>query len=139
MTVLSPLLLDTCVIVFSSLGTEMRAEATDAISLAVSTGRVHISSISAWEIGMGIAKGRIKSTLPPLGFFQRYVSATNASICDLSPEILVNSSFLPGEVHGDPMDRILIATAREHDLTVVTRDRAILAYSRAGHVKALAC
>lgn len=42
-------------------------------------------------------------------------------------------------LNNDPIDRILIATAREHDLTIITRDRAILAYGAAGHVKTLAC
>ena len=46
----------------------------------------------------------------------------------------VDSSFLPTPLHNDPADRILIATAREHDLTIITRDRAILAYGAAGHV-----
>jgi PIN domain nuclease of toxin-antitoxin system len=49
------------------------------------------------------------------------------------------SSYLPAPVHNDPTDRIIIATAREHDLTIITRDRAILAYGAAGHVKTLVC
>jgi PIN domain nuclease of toxin-antitoxin system len=47
--------------------------------------------------------------------------------------------MLPGPVHGDPADRILIATARALDLTIVTRDSAILDYSARGHVRALPC
>ncbi|MGA1802586.1 PIN domain-containing protein [Rhizobium sp. HT1-10] len=53
--------------------------------------------------------------------------------------IFITSCALPRPVHKDPIDRILIATAREHDLTIITRDRAILAYGAAGHVKTLAC
>ena len=57
----------------------------------------------------------------------------------LTADILIDSSLLPGEIHGDPADRIIIATARALDLTVVTRDRHILDYAARGHVRALAC
>jgi PIN domain nuclease of toxin-antitoxin system len=57
----------------------------------------------------------------------------------LTIEILTNSCGLPGSPPDDPADRIIIATARETDLTVVTRDRQILKYSRAGHVRTLVC
>lgn len=46
---------------------------------------------------------------------------------------------LPDLTHRDPADRMLIATARAHDLTLITRDRAILHYAAAGHVRAIAC
>ena len=38
-------------------------------------------------------------------------------------------------VLGDPMDRLLVATARQLNATFVTADRAILAYARGGHVR----
>ena len=46
---------------------------------------------------------------------------------------------LPDLAHRDPADRMLIATARAHDLTLITRDRAILAYAALGHVRAIEC
>jgi PIN domain nuclease of toxin-antitoxin system len=45
---------------------------------------------------------------------------------------------LPGDLHADPADRILIATARLLELSLTTRNRQILAYSQAGFVRALA-
>ena len=54
-------------------------------------------------------------------------------------EVLIASSFLPGRIHLDPLDRIVIATARAHGLTILTRDRLILDYAAEGHVTALAC
>ena len=47
--------------------------------------------------------------------------------------------MLPRNFRGDPADRLLIATARQLDVPIVTRDRAILAYAKAGHVKGIAC
>jgi PIN domain nuclease of toxin-antitoxin system len=51
----------------------------------------------------------------------------------------MESSFLPGSIHNDPADRIIAATAREYGFTVMTRDRALLAYAAEGHLSALAC
>jgi PIN domain nuclease of toxin-antitoxin system len=49
------------------------------------------------------------------------------------------SSDLPDELHRDPADRIIIATAREYGLRLVTRDRKILDYADKGHLMALEC
>ena len=49
------------------------------------------------------------------------VSGGNYSLPVLSPEVLIDSSVLPGKPPNDPIDRIIIATARQHDLTLVTR------------------
>lgn len=55
-------------------------------------------------------------------------------MADLTPDIFIASSFLPGKPPNDPADRILIATARELAATLVTRDRAIIAYGEQGNV-----
>ncbi len=71
--------------------------------------------------------------------FQSFLRLPGVTLEGLTPDILIDSSLLPGEPHGDPADRIIIATARALDLTVVTRDRHILNYAERGHVRALAC
>ena len=60
------------------------------------------------------------------------------NLCPLSPEIALESCFLPGNFHGDPADRIITATARLGNLTLLTRDRKIIEYSNSGMVKAIA-
>jgi PIN domain nuclease of toxin-antitoxin system len=139
MSVSGGLLLDTCAIVFGAIGTKMRPPAVDAINAAIGEGAIRISPISAWEIAMLMSKNRIASTSEPLDFFNQSLIRTEGKKCDLTAEILVSSCHLPGRLHNDPMDRILIATARAHDLTLVTSDSAILAYGAAGHVKTLEC
>jgi PIN domain nuclease of toxin-antitoxin system len=47
--------------------------------------------------------------------------------------------FLPGKPPRDPADRIIAATARDLGATLVTRDRALLAYGEEGHVAVLEC
>ncbi|MGL4487887.1 MAG: type II toxin-antitoxin system VapC family toxin [Rhizobiaceae bacterium] len=132
-------MLDTCTIIFGANGTAMNVTAVKAIDTAIDSGDIRISPVSAWELGLLMSRNRIASTSEPLDFFNETLIRTLAKVCELTPEILVNSCYLPGVIHRDPMDRILIATARAHDLTIVTSDRAILDYGAAGHVKTLEC
>ncbi len=100
---------------------------------------VIVSTASAWEIGIVIAHGRLPTTQHALTWFDDFVHISGVSVQDATSSIMIAASYLPAPLHKDPMDRIIIATAREHDLTIITRDRAILAYGAAGHVKTLAC
>ena len=75
------------------------------------------------------------TALPPV---QRFLSNSGVRLTPLTPEIAIESSFLP-RLHSDPADRLLIATARALGAPIVTRDRRILAYARAGFVAAIAC
>ena len=113
--------------------------AAELIDAAALDNLLSISAMSAWELGMLVAKGRLPSRLSPLRWFNEFLEVSGVNIEDAVPDILVASSFLPQPIHNDPMDRILIATARERDLTIVTRDRAILTYGALGHVKTLPC
>ncbi len=117
----------------------MVQDAVDAITDATQGERLGISAMTAWELGVLVSKNRLMSSRPPLRWFEEFAAITEAEVQGVTPAILVASSFLPGSVHNDPMDRILIATARENDMTIVTRDRAILAYGAAGHVRTMAC
>jgi len=51
----------------------------------------------------------------------------------------VGAASLPGDLHGDPADRLLVATARDLGVPLVTRDARILNYAAQGHVEAIAC
>jgi PIN domain nuclease of toxin-antitoxin system len=125
--------------IFVANETRLDPEADHVISEAAYDGRLYVSPISAWEIGVGVAKGRLSLPLAPLDFFEKFVERMQAKLSPVSQSIMIASSFLPGEIHGDPMDRILVSTARNLDLVLVTRDRPILAYGREGHVRTLAC
>jgi PIN domain nuclease of toxin-antitoxin system len=133
------LLLDTCAMLFLADETRIDAEARWEISEAAYDGRLYLSPVSAWEIGMGVSKGRLNLPLAPLDFIEEFIERMQAKLSPLTPAIMVSSSNLPGRVHGDPMDRILIATARALNLILVTSDRPILKYAEAGHLRTLAC
>jgi len=59
------------------------------------------------------------------------------SLISLDPEIAVASTRLPFEMHSDPADRILVATARHMGATLVTADKALLALAKKGHFKTM--
>jgi PIN domain nuclease of toxin-antitoxin system len=132
---MNDLLLDTCAMIWLAQGAEMSAGSKAEIEARA----LHVSPISAWEIANLVRKGRVAATLPVAQWFRSIVGKMAAGLPELSIEILADSCNLPGSPPTDPTDRILIATARERDMTIVTRDRKILDYSRAGHVRALVC
>jgi PIN domain nuclease of toxin-antitoxin system len=132
---MNELLLDTCAVLWLANGEPIAPEARGAITAC----QRHISPITAWEIANLARKSRIALTLPVATWIRQSVARIGAGLPDLTVAILVESCALPGTPPGDPADRIIIATAREHDLIIVTRDAAILAYAEAGHVRAVPC
>lgn len=96
--------------------------------------RLFLSAFSAWEIALLQQAGRIQLGMPPERFLEIAEEDGGLQIVPVSPWILIESVRLPGNLHRDPADRILAATARESGLTLVTRDDALLKYAAAGHV-----
>ena len=99
--------------------------------------RLHVGAISVWEIGLLVAKGRIGLSAPVRDWVRRALALPGLRLLPLDADIALESTQLPGELHGDPADRFLIATARLGDLQLVTADSQILAYARAGHMRVL--
>jgi PIN domain nuclease of toxin-antitoxin system len=132
---MSRFLLDTCAVLWLANGEAIDVEARSAIA----AGERHVSPITAWEIANLARKNRIALTIPVSAWLQRAFGAMGATLQELSVSILVESCALAGIPPDDPADRIIIATARQHDLTVVTRDAAILRYAQAGHARSMRC
>ena len=100
---------------------------------------VYVSPITAWEIGTLTAKGRVQLTLSPDVWFETLLAMPGVRLAALTPKILLVSTSLPGTPPNDPSDRIIAATARVHGHVVITRDKKLLAYGQAGHIRARAC
>ena len=81
------------------------------------------------------AKRRLQLGRPVTEWVRGALSASGLLLAELSAEIAVDACALPGDFHDDPADRIIVATARAIGATLYTKDRAILAYGRRGHVK----
>jgi PIN domain nuclease of toxin-antitoxin system len=137
-------LLDTCALIWLANGDPMSNIAAATIVRAGLADGVFVSPVSAWEIGM-LSKpraGRVAavSFMPdPKTWFARVLAGPGIREASLTPEIAIDASFLPGELHGDPGDRLLLATARYLGLPIVTRDRSIITYGRNGHARVIPC
>lgn len=133
-------LLDTCAVIWMATDAGLSIEAEEALNSSASAAiDVAVSPITAWELGMLASKRRLPAAQGPTTLFEAFVDQPGIVLEQLSPAILIDSSFLPGDFHSDPADRIIVATARALGLTIVTRDRPILNYARQGYVRALEC
>jgi PIN domain nuclease of toxin-antitoxin system len=130
------LLLDTHYWIWLLLGTEhMSQTETQLFERAAQDGNLFVSAASFWEAAQLIRKGRLEIDRPVYDWLMAGVAGIAAKVLPITPEIACLSQTLPEPCHNDPGDRFLMATARVHDLTLVTRDSAILAYAAAGYVR----
>lgn len=137
---MQPILLDTCAVIWIAEDEPIAGEATEALNAAHAAGApTYISPITAWEVGLLAARERLKLLITPERWFDRVVKLPNVQLAEMSPDLLIASSFLPGTAPRDPADRIIAATARDLGCTLMTRDRALLDYGEQGHVKIMAC
>jgi PIN domain nuclease of toxin-antitoxin system len=134
-----PILLDTCAAIWISQNEPISETAERALVEAEAvTGGLKVSPITAWEIGVLVARGRISLSRDPVAWFEALILA-GIELAPMAPHILIASSFLPGEPPRDLADRIVATTARFMDYRLMTRDRLLLDYAAAGHVAAIAC
>lgn len=113
--------------------------AIEAIERAAQAGAVRVGAISVWEVAMLEAKGRISLSQSVDQWVHSALRATGIQSLPLSPEIAIESTRLPGKPHGDPTDRLLMASARLLGGRLATCDRTILGYAEAGHLGVLDC
>ena len=122
------ILLDTHVWWWSLTEPENLSKKAIAFIKQAKTDERFISSISIWEFAMMVAKKRIELKISPAKWLARAIDETGIMVIELSPDIATDSCSLPGEFHKDPADRIIVATARVHNLTLLTKDQKILDY-----------
>jgi PIN domain nuclease of toxin-antitoxin system len=135
-----PLLLDTCALIWIAEDEALTAEATAALDQVYSAGvATFVSPVSAWEIGLLVARDAVSLSIAPQRWFARVLEAPGVRLAGLSPDLLIAASFLPGAPPSDFADRIIAATARDLGATLVTRDRGLLNYGAQGHVSVLGC
>lgn len=137
---MSELLLDTHIWLWYAEGVPdtLSADVVTQINQARKSRRLYVSVISVWEIGLLLAKNRIVLSVPLQDWIEQGTALPGLRLRALTTEVAIESTLLPGELHADPADRFLIAEARVAGLTLVTADRKIIDYGRAGHVRVLA-
>lgn len=129
-------LLDTHVWIWFQRGdaVQIKSEVRQELSVWQDQELLYVSPISAWELGLLIASSYLDLGTSIDSFVETAITERGLQVVPLTPGILIESTRLPGDLHRDPADRILAATARAQGLTLVTRDKALLRYGKAGHL-----
>lgn len=91
-------------------------------------GEVIVSSITAWEIALLIAKKRLGLAVDLDLWLAKVARINGLRFAPVDNAIAVAAVNLPGPIHRDPADRIIVATARHHEAPLVTADRQLRAY-----------
>ena len=84
-----------------------------------------VSIISCWEVAMLVAKQRIGFKMDVQDWIDQALERPKVLLVQLDPQIVVLSTHLPGEFHGDPADRLIVATCLKFAFPLVTKDRGI--------------
>jgi PIN domain nuclease of toxin-antitoxin system len=136
---MSALLLDTHIWLWFAEGNATRLSPASARKLddARKQDGLLISAISVWEIGVLHAKGSVQLSAPLRDWVNNALAPAGINLLPLDAETASESTLLPGEPHGDPADRFLIAAARTKGVILATRDENIIEYGKAGYVRVL--
>ena len=122
------ILLDTCTLLWLVLdqsGLSQRAKDR----LRQHAGTLHVSAVSAFEIGQKAASGKLRLKLKPAIWFPRACELHGLEVLPLTAEAALAAAALP-VLHKDPFDRLLIATALSRHFTILTPDEKIRQYPK---------
>lgn len=122
------ILLDTHVLVWLDSGSaELGSEAIAAIDREFADDTVAVSAISFWEIGMLVAKGRLAMSKPLTQWRGDLIEAGLQEL-PVDGQLGIEAAALP-DFHGDPADRLIVATAMTAGCGLLTADRQIAGWS----------
>ena len=127
------LLLDTCCIIWA-ISQPAALSQTAKTSLLADVAEIHVSAISVAEIACGVERGRIAIDRHWKKWFRHYVNLNEWRVDSIDLDIMEEAYSLPETFHADPADRIITATTRLKNYTLLTADRKILSYP---HVNAI--
>ena len=122
------LLLDTCCVIWA-VSDPSAISGTAQRLLTSDEAEVHVSAISVAELACAADRGRIVIDRHWKTWFRYYTEINGWLIEPISLEIMEEAYSLPDAFHSDPADRIIAATARINDFTIITADRKILDYA----------
>ncbi len=126
-------LLDTCAVIWAVSEPESLSQTARDVLGAGDTS-VFVSPITCAELACLQERSRIAINGHWRTWFNRCLSANNWQVLDITVPVVQEAYSLPETFHRDPADRLLVGTARLHDLVLITADARILTYP---HVKTL--
>jgi PIN domain nuclease of toxin-antitoxin system len=103
-------------------------KAKKSLDAAVEENDLLISSISAWEVALLVAKKRLTLTMELSDWIAKSEMLPFVKFIPVDNSVAVKSVNLPQPLHSDPADRIIIATAISLGVPLVTKDEKILKY-----------
>ena len=112
----------------------LSAAARRAINRSLETEEVLLSLISVWELAKKVEKRQLVLDRPVGQWIDKAVMREGLQLVELTRPVLIASCQLPAPFHGDPADQIIVATARDREATLVTKDAQIRGYA---HVKSV--
>ena len=121
------LLLDTCCIIWAVSSPESLSTAATELLVAEDS-EIFVSPISAAEIACASDRGSIELKEHWKIWFRRYIELNNWQVATIDLNIIEEAYSLPEAFHPDPADRIITATARLKNLTILTADKKLLNY-----------
>ena len=127
------IVLDTHILIWWVSGSNRLTEAQQA-AIDEAGQNIGVSVITCWEIAKLVERDRLLLDRPVSAWLATALSYPGVRLLELTLEIAVASTQLPGTFHRDPADQIIVATARETGSRLVTSDQKILAYEHVGTV-----
>ncbi len=101
---------------------------------AAEAGLLYVSAASLWEIAAMERLGRIRLSVPIDAWLRDATSTPGLVVHPIDGDVAVDGARLPGAFPGDPVDRIIVATARTLGGALVTADPRLHEYAQSGHV-----
>jgi len=103
----------------------LKSAERNALDAAAEAGGVYLAAISLWEAQLLHSKKRLQLPLPFSDWLTRATESRVLTVLPLDRDIVIAVDSLPGRFHGDPADRLIVATARTHGIPLATRDPTI--------------
>lgn len=119
------MILDTCAVLW--LATESKKLSRAAQKAIAEAPAIYVSVISGFEIATKVGRGKLMLPHPPQEWFGKFVEHHGITVLSIDLDICIIAGQLPN-IHQDPCDRFLIATAKLYDLPVVTSDEQFEKY-----------
>ena len=103
-------------------------KAAGSIQSAIAEGGVWLPAIAIWEVAKKFEKRKLVFDRPFRQWIEEATSAPGLWVADLTMSILVESCELPQPFHVDPADQMIVATVRQHEGLLITKDQKLRKY-----------
>jgi len=121
------MVLDTCALLWWTLEPERLSPVAAGLCDAIPRTGALISSISLWEVGVKVKRGKLDIGMNYREYFDLVNALGDLTVVPVTEHVWRESLDLEWE-HQDPADRVIVATAKLYDDSLLSADRDILAF-----------